>query len=146
MPIYDAGEADGVLFIAMRLIEGESLAQLIARRRRLDLELVIRLAAQLAGALDAAHARGILHRDVKPSNVLAVGAGLADDREGVRRHALGPLLVSHVHGFGRASGTVFRLLGGGRVGFEDGVDGCGAANCVALCEVDAVLLEERERG
>jgi hypothetical protein len=72
---------------------------------------------------------------------VAVGAGLADDREAVRRRALGLLIVSYVHGFGRASDAVFRLLGGGRVGFEEGVNGCGAADCVALCEVDAVLLE-----
>jgi predicted ATPase len=70
VPIYEAGEADALLYIAMRLVDGETLAALIARDGPLDLELVTRLAGQLSGALDAAHARGVVHRDVKPSNVL----------------------------------------------------------------------------
>ena len=70
VPIYDADEADGVLFIAMRYVEGSDLKEAIrirgpARRRRTPA-----IVGQIASALDAAHARGLVHRDVKPANVL----------------------------------------------------------------------------
>jgi serine/threonine protein kinase len=67
VPIYSAGEADGVLFIAMRYVEGEDLRELIARGGRLPPERAIEIVSQVASALDAAHARGLVHRDVKPT-------------------------------------------------------------------------------
>jgi serine/threonine-protein kinase len=73
VPIYDAGEADGVLYIAMRLIEGSDLRALLAAEARLQPARAVELLAQVASALDAAHARGLVHRDVKPSNIL-IGA------------------------------------------------------------------------
>jgi YVTN family beta-propeller protein len=69
VPIYEAGEADGVLFIVMRYVDGEDLEELLIEGL-LPPERAIALCAQIAGALDAAHARGLVHRDVKPSNVL----------------------------------------------------------------------------
>ncbi len=77
VPIYDAGEADGVLYIAMRFVDGVDLASLIARDGRLEPPRTARIVAQVASALDAAHEAGLVHRDVKPSNVLlpARGAG-----------------------------------------------------------------------
>jgi predicted ATPase/predicted Ser/Thr protein kinase len=68
--IYDAGEADGVLYIAMRFVEGCDLKQLIERERRLDVERTLAILEPVAAALGAAHARDLVHRDVKPGNIL----------------------------------------------------------------------------
>jgi serine/threonine protein kinase/CHASE2 domain-containing sensor protein len=70
IPVYEAGEDDGLLFIAMRLVDGVDLAELLRREGALSATRAARLINQLAGALDAAHARRLVHRDVKPANVL----------------------------------------------------------------------------
>ena len=69
VPIYEAGATDDILFIAMRYVEGRDLKERL-QRGRLDAGEAIGIVAQVASALDAAHARGLVHRDVKPSNVL----------------------------------------------------------------------------
>ncbi|MDQ3874847.1 MAG: serine/threonine protein kinase, partial [Actinomycetota bacterium] len=69
VPIYEAGEAGEELYIAMRYVEGQDLKQLL-REGRLAPERAVRLCSQVADALDSAHTRGLVHRDVKPSNVL----------------------------------------------------------------------------
>ena len=68
--IYRAGEEDEQLFITMDYVEGTDLKAIIAVRGRLDPKLAASLVSQVAGGLDAAHARGLVHRDVKPANVL----------------------------------------------------------------------------
>ncbi len=70
VPIYEAGTTeDELLFIAMRYVEGRDLKERL-RLGRLDPADAVGIVAQIASALDAAHARGLVHRDVKPSNVL----------------------------------------------------------------------------
>jgi len=70
VPVHDAGEAEGLLYIAMRFVDGRDLRSLLAEAAPLDPRRALALTAQVAGALDAAHERGLVHRDVKPGNVL----------------------------------------------------------------------------
>jgi uncharacterized protein YegL/tRNA A-37 threonylcarbamoyl transferase component Bud32 len=70
LPIFDAGESDGILFIAMRLVDGRDVGALIERQGPLPVQRACHIITQIASALDAAHARDLLHRDVKPANML----------------------------------------------------------------------------
>lgn len=70
VPIFEAGEADGVLFIAMRYVGGQDVHSLLARVGPLPASRVVGIVTQVASALDAAHACGLVHRDVKPANML----------------------------------------------------------------------------
>lgn len=70
VPIYDVGEADGMVYLAMKLLPGPSLADVLQHEGRLPLARVAGLANEIAAALDEAHHEGIVHRDIKPGNVL----------------------------------------------------------------------------
>ncbi len=70
VPVYDAGEDDDLLWIAMACVEGTDLKTLIAEEGRLPVRRALSITGQIASALDAAHARGLVHRDVKPANIL----------------------------------------------------------------------------
>jgi eukaryotic-like serine/threonine-protein kinase len=74
--VFDVGEDDGRPFIAMEYVEGETLAELLARRRRLPAPEVARLGVQACAALAAAHAAGLVHRDVKPQNLILGADGV----------------------------------------------------------------------
>ncbi|MDN3293224.1 serine/threonine-protein kinase [Streptomyces ficellus] len=83
VPVFEAGETEGVLYIAMRYVAGEDLRALLDREGPLPPDKAGRIAAQVASALDAAHAHELVHRDVKPGNILVAPGTDSDHPEHV---------------------------------------------------------------
>ncbi|MFE3165717.1 serine/threonine-protein kinase [Streptomyces sp. NPDC059224] len=83
VPIFEAGETDGVLYIAMRYVSGPDLRALLDQEGVLSVAAALRIATQVASALDAAHEHDLVHRDVKPGNVLVARGTDSDHPEHV---------------------------------------------------------------
>jgi eukaryotic-like serine/threonine-protein kinase len=70
LPLHDSGEVDGTVFYVMPYVEGESLRDRLTREKQLPVEDAVRIAREIADALDYAHRHGVVHRDIKPENIL----------------------------------------------------------------------------
>ena len=70
LSLFDSGEADGLVYYVMPLVEGESLRERLHREKQLPVDDAVRIARDVASALDYAHRQGVVHRDIKPENIL----------------------------------------------------------------------------
>jgi Tol biopolymer transport system component/tRNA A-37 threonylcarbamoyl transferase component Bud32 len=70
LPLHDSGQADSFLFYVMPFVQGESLRDRLNREKQLPIDDAVRIATEVAGALDYAHRHGVIHRDIKPENIL----------------------------------------------------------------------------
>ena len=94
IPVYQAGEAAGMVYLAMRYVQDGNVRSLVSRRGPLDSAQAWSIIAQVASALDAAHAHGLIHRDVKPASMLVDASGAADART---TYQVGRGDVAHVY-------------------------------------------------
>ena len=110
IPVFEAGESEGVLFIAMRYVAGRDVRALIDREGPLRPSRVVSIVTQIASALDTAHAHGLVHRDVKPANMLlgTVASGSAPDHVYLSDFGLSKMSVAAVSltGTGQFLGTL----------------------------------------
>jgi YVTN family beta-propeller protein len=136
IPVYEAGEGEGVLYLIMRYVEGTDLRAVIdAARGGLEPGRATRLVAQVAAALAAAHRRGLIHRDVKPANVLIDAAGDVEHAYltdfGIARHSAATSGLTHT---GAVIGTVDYLA-------PERIQGQGGDGRADLYALGCVLFE-----
>ena len=105
LPVHDSGEADGLLYYVMPFVEGESLRDRLTRERQLPVEDTVRIGAEVADALAYAHGRGIVHRDIKPDNILLVAGHAVVTDFGIAR-AVSAAAEDRLTGTGLTLGTV----------------------------------------
>ena len=110
IPVFEAGEAGGVLYIAMRYVRGGDVGSLVSRLGPLPPRRVAEIISQVASALDAAHGSGLVHRDVKPANMLLDASGVGERPDHVYLSDFGlskaSLSVSGLTGSGQFLGTL----------------------------------------
>jgi serine/threonine-protein kinase len=104
LPVLESGETAGLLWFTMPFVEGESLRSRLDREHRLPVEDAVRLTCEIAGALSLAHEKNILHRDIKPDNILLTGEHALVADFGIAR-ALGRDAGERITGTGIAMGT-----------------------------------------
>ncbi len=105
VPVFEADEADGCLYYVMEYVEGESLADRLRREGSLPLEAAVRIAAEVGDALQYAHERGIIHRDVKPGNILLARGHAVVTDFGIAKSTTGPAGVDSLTATGITVGT-----------------------------------------
>ena len=105
VPVYDSGNADGVLYYVMPFVEGESLRDRLNRDQKLSFEEAVRLTGEVASALAYAHGHGIVHRDIKPENIMLSGGHAVVADFGIARALSAAAEGQNLTGLGIAIGT-----------------------------------------
>ncbi len=121
LPLFESGKGDGLVYYVMPYVEGESLRDRLTRERQLPLEDAIRIAKQVASALAHAHSHGIVHRDIKPGNIMLVGGEAVVADFGIAR-AITSAGGEHLTETGIALGTP-AYMSPEQAGGEQSIDG-----------------------
>ena len=121
LPLFESGRGDGLVYYVMPYVEGESLRDRIDRERQLPLDDAIRIAKQVASALAHAHSHGIVHRDIKPGNIMLVGGEAVVADFGIAR-AITSAGGAHLTETGIALGTP-AYMSPEQAGGEESIDG-----------------------